>query len=75
MQYIYFLVLERDTTRNINIPKCLHLQRRYAANRCLNFFVWSHEMSKLLKSQAVVLPEIKPTRMIIWWKMLGPYMH
>ena len=53
-----FLVLDRDTTRN-NILKCWHLQRSYTVNTSLNFFVWSPGMSKLLKKQAVGLPETK----------------
>jgi len=58
MQYIYFFILDKDSTWN-NILKCLHLQSRYAANISLNFFVWSPGLSKLLKSQAVGLSETK----------------
>jgi len=34
MDYIF---IDKDTTRNININKCLHLQSRYAPNNPLIF--------------------------------------
>jgi len=57
--YILYLVKDRNTQRNINMHKCLHLQSRYAAVTSLNFVVWCPGMSKLLKSHAVGLPLTK----------------
>jgi len=49
MQYIHlFSVKDGDSTRNINIQKCLNLQSRHAAVTLLNVFVWSPGMSKRL---------------------------
>ena len=40
MQYIHlFSVKDGDSTRNINIQKCLNLQSKHAAVTLLNVFV------------------------------------
>jgi len=41
--HILFLVKDGDTTRNMNIQKCLKLQSTYAAIIPLNFFVFTLE--------------------------------
>jgi len=58
MQYIYcVLVKDGNTTRNINIHICLHLQIRYATITSLNFFSFDP-----LAKPAVGLPETKKHR-------------
>ena len=60
MQYIYFVLVKYwDTARNIDIHKCYIFQLGMPSSLPLIFFVWSPGMSKLLKSQAVSLPETK----------------
>jgi len=63
MQCIYFVsVKDGDATRKIKLHKCSHLWIRRAGITSLYFFVWSLGMSKLLKSEALGLPETENQR-------------